>query len=470
MPAVFTCHPSVGFADGAVAAVREALRALSPTRLPASWVALSACALLLTACTPLDLVVHPTELEETLAPDASALDEELAHGELDSISDPDDLYAPERLPTFKITLDPEAEAKLGDKPREYVPAKLELIDGDTSEVLEEVGLKLKGVGSFRTLAAKAAFRIKLDKYRKHKLRGLKALTLNNSLQDSSLMAERVSYYIFRQFSVPASKANHALVYVNDVYYGVYVNIETPNEELLAHWFENPHRNLYEQDHRDFDKAESFELETNEKQPDDREHLHALQEACIANDLGRARELVDWPKFLLFEAIEAAVNQVDGYGYATNYPNNYRIYDSDTGFVFIPSGLDWTLGRVGTQDESLFVDPFWVRKTHGVLLRMCLADESCTNEYRDVLQMVASRWDDLALEQRTTEYARQIDEGLVADTRRERTVERAWASQDLRRAFVRLRAQTLREALDRQAAGLPPGNADADADADADATK
>jgi hypothetical protein len=367
----------------------------------------------------------------------------------------DDLYDPARMPIYKITLEPAAEEQLAAQPRAYVAAGLELIDSFGSERVE-VGLKLKGHGSFRTLEQKAAFRIKIDAiHERQTLRGLKALTLNNMTQDTSLMAERLSYHVFRAFGAPASRTNHALVYVNDTFFGIYANIETPNEEFLAGWFEDPHRNLYEQvSGRDFHRStgiELLELETNEKQPDDRTKLHALREACIAFDLERARELVDWPQFLLFSALEAAVNQVDGYSYALNWPNNYRVYDSDTGFVFIPSGLDWATGRVKTQDGGLFIDPFWVRPSHGVLMRMCLADQLCTDEYSAVIEMVAGRWDELELEDHLNGWSAQIAESLLTDTRRESSVKRAIDNREVRRNFIRGRAQALRDAVSRRQA-------------------
>ena len=412
----------------------------------------AACLLLLAAACADDELSPGSGLSNVLEGVESAdfleSDTELADEEA-----PYDLYDPERLPTFRLTLEQEAEIQLGEDAREYVPATLELSEGDTTESMT-VGLRLKGKGSFRALSAKAGFRIKIDKYvDDQRLRGLKDLTLNNMVQDRSLMAERLAYTAFRELGVPAPRANHSRVYVNDVYYGVYANIETPNEDFLARWFEDSSRKLYEQNGRDFDHRRavaSFELKTNEKDEDDRELLRALHDACEAFDLGRARELVDWPKFLLFSALEATVNQVDGYSYAQTTPNNYRIYDSESGVVFIPWGMDWALSNVATQDGSYYVDPFWVRPSHGVLMRMCLADEGCTAEYSEVIRTVAQSWDALSLEQQMDQWSEQIDEAFRADDRRETSVEEALESREIRREIIRGRAQTLLAALDQHA--------------------
>jgi spore coat protein CotH len=282
------------------------------------------------------------------------------------------------------------------------------------------------------------------------LHGRRALTLNNMLQDGTLMAERLAYEVFREMGAPASRANHAMVYVNDEYYGLYANIETPNEEFLEHWFDDPDRTLYEEAGRDFDRrktAQRFERETNERQSDDRENLRALEEACIASNLGRVRELVDWQKFLLFSALEAAVNQVDGYSYAQSGPNNYRIYDSAHGLIFIPWGLDWAFGPVATQDGGLFVDPFWARPKHGVLMRMCLADAECRQEYRAAVGLVAARWDGMKLEEKMARWAEQTQGAAESDERRESSYESVLADRENTLQFIRGRAQALLDAIE-----------------------
>lgn len=417
--------------------------------------------MVLTACAGEHLLERESDTDDVLgaasdselsAHDAEWVDEDpdFELGAVDPVVEPYDLYDPDRLLVFKFVIEPTAMEQLALQPREYVPAELELVQPDSSERMR-VGFRLKGEGSFRTLDGKAALRIKLDEYeRGQRLHGRRTLTLNNMMQDGTLMAERLAYEVFREMGAPASRANHAMVYVNDEYYGLYANIETPNEEFLAEWFEDPDRTLYEEAGRDFDRAktaERFERETNERQADDRENLRALEQACIASELDRVRELVDWPKFLLFSALEATVNQVDGYSYAQSGPNNYRIYDSGHGLVFIPWGLDWAFGPVATQDGGLFVDPFWVRPKHGVLMRMCLADSECRQEYREVVALVAVRWDGMKLEEKMDLWAEQTRVASESDERRESTYESVLADRENTRQFIRGRAQALFDALD-----------------------
>lgn len=428
---------------------------MSVVRWVRSEQAVSFALLCLSACA--DGVLAPgAELEEAFeateaeVPELSLVDSELGNGNEPALDASESLYGQDHLPVFHISISERTEQSLRFAPREYAPAILRVVEGDHESESVEVGLKLKGEGSFMDLDGKAAFRIKIDKYHDgQRLEGVTDLTLNNMVQDPSTVAERLAYHIFRELGVPASRSNHALVYVNDDYFGVYANVETPNEDFLARWFANPNRNLYEEKGSDFDQADGasrIELETNKKLPDDRERLIALQQACSSSDLQRARELVSWRQFLMFSALEAAVNQVDGYSYAQTGPNNYRIYDSEDGLVFMPWGLDWALGSVSTQDGGLFVDPFWVRRTHGVLLRMCLADAECTVEYKETVAQVAERWDGLELEALMDRWLAQIDEPFARDTRRNTSAELVQRQQDVRRQFIRGRAESLRAAV------------------------
>ena len=410
-------------------------------------------ALVLSAVPPLsacsDGALSPeSELVEALE---VAQDSELGKRDVSVPEDESEtIYGQDRLPAFHIRISEYAEQRLRFEPREYAPALLQLEEADKESEPLEVGLRLKGEGSFRDLDGKSAFKVKVDKYHaEQSLRGLRALTLNNMVQDHSLMAERLAYHVFRELGVPAPRSNHARVYINGVYFGLYANIETPNEDFLARWFEDADRNLYEEGGHDFDHAQgavSLERETNKKQPEDRERLLALQQACMDNDLARVRELVSWPEFLMYSALEAAVNQVDGYSYAQNGPNNFRIYDAAHGIVFLPWGLDWALGKVATQDGGLFVDPFWVRKSHGVLMRMCLADADCTEEYTEVIERVAARWDALDLEALMEDWVAQVEEAATADDRREVSYEQVQKQQAVRREVIRGRAAALRAAL------------------------
>jgi spore coat protein CotH len=71
------------------------------------------------------------------------------------------------------------------------------------------------------------------------------MTLNNMVQDGSAMHEDVSYEMFREAGVPASRVAHVELYLNGEYRGLYLHVETVDDQFLKRHFLDPDGNLYE---------------------------------------------------------------------------------------------------------------------------------------------------------------------------------------------------------------------------------
>ena len=133
-----------------------------------------------------------------------------------------------------------------DPEGEYQPATFSLTaDGQTYGPLE-VGARLKGgIGSFRPLTRKAAFKLKFDEFVDGQtFFGLEKLTLNNMVQDPTMIRETLAYEAFRSLGVPASRTGYAWLRVNGEPYGLYLNIEVLDSVSLPRWFGST-RHLYE---------------------------------------------------------------------------------------------------------------------------------------------------------------------------------------------------------------------------------
>ncbi|HTU60628.1 MAG TPA: CotH kinase family protein, partial [Polyangiales bacterium] len=242
---------------------------------------------------------------------------------------------------FDITLPQASVDALGTAPDVYTHAGLTYRD----TTLADVGIRIKGESSRRTLMQKAAFKIKLDEYVANQtLLGMKRITLNNMLSDDTYMAECLAYHVWRAAKLPAPRCNHAVVYVNDTYYGVYAHVESEDKTFLRRWFASDDGNLYEDGMADFvdGAASSFDLQTNET-ANDRTDLTALisaiGSASSATYLQDLDPVLDTAQFLRYSAMEAAVNQWDGYSYTYFEPNNFRVYHDPATrkFSFIPWG-------------------------------------------------------------------------------------------------------------------------------------
>lgn len=306
------------------------------------------------------------------------------------------MFQPYAIDVIDLQLPPASVATLEAEPEDhYVEATFSLAESDGTpggvgafSAPRPIGIRLKGGnGSFRELKdEKAAFKIKFKEFGGSKFLGLKKLTLNNMVQDPSMLHETMAYEAFRTLGVPAPRTGYAQVYVNGVNYGVHLNVETYDDVSLPHWFAST-LHLYEADTPGVDvrPGSQGEFEVDEGDEGERADLEAL--IAAAND-----ETGDWSDGMAsvadleemadMWAVERYVGHWDGYaGVALAVlppvrPNNYYLHSDDSGlFGMLPWGTDQTW-----QLDMEFDEP-----AGGLLFNDCLADESCQASYVEALR-------------------------------------------------------------------------------------
>ena len=223
---------------------------------------------------------------------------------------------------------------------DWFPATV-AIDGETHA---EVGVRKKGfLGSQSD--TKPALMLRYDKYVDGQALGgvMERMTLNNSVQDPSMVNTCLAYRVFADAGNPASRCNFATVTVNGKELGLYVHVEEIKAPMLARHFDSADGNLYEGTVSDFtaEYRGTMEKKTNEDEDDWSDVdavVTALQDPSEAG-LEALGELVDLDRFLSFWATEVLVGHWDGYA---GDRNNYHFYrEPDGKFVFIPWGVDDT---------------------------------------------------------------------------------------------------------------------------------
>ncbi|MEM9822253.1 MAG: CotH kinase family protein [Bacteroidota bacterium] len=101
---------------------------------------------------------------------------------------------------------------------------------------ENAGIRYRGSKSFTTGSKRNAFHIKLNYINKNQNhQGYKTLKLSNALRDPSMIREVLSYEIARQY-LPAPQAGYVNLYINDEYFGLFVNVEAVNGTFLEKHF------------------------------------------------------------------------------------------------------------------------------------------------------------------------------------------------------------------------------------------
>lgn len=354
----------------------------------------------------------------------------------------DVVFDPARVATYDLQLPPESIAALEADPREYARGSL-TVDGVT---LADIGVRLKGEWNYRPLGQKAAFKLKFDELVPDQtFHGLKRLVLNNSLEDPSWVAERLTYHSFRAAGLPAPRAAAGWVTVNGEPYGLYIVLEAEDKPFLRRWFADDGGNLYEEGAEDLTVGNegTFELETNEM-ANDRSDLIALIAAIAAADdetlLEDLAAILDGPKFLRFCAYEAAVLQWDGYCQTRFGPNNFRLYsDPSTGhFHFIPWGMDMSWKSY----EPSPLDPFDARS---LLFQKCLNGASCRAAYVAEVRATADRMEALDLPALVDTWGAQARPHVMADPKKEVDMDRFEATLAEVRAHAVARVAELRAA-------------------------
>jgi len=387
----------------------------------------------------------------------------------DADGDADVLYAPELLPEIEITIPPASWDALVADPYTYQPGSIRW--GDWA--LDEVGVRLKGLGSFRDLEGKAAFKIKLDEFVDgQRLGHLRRLTLNNMEQDASLVTERLGYWLFREAGALAPRCNHARVFVNGEYFGLYANVESLDDEFAEANFSPAPGNLYDITGYESDVIpggeSGYELETN-RDVNDTTDLTDLIEAVngpIDSFMADAGAAVDMDQLLTVGAVQAVIDDWDGY-----FPgaNNYKLYhDLSSGLFFVfPWGIDQSFTNESSDIYGSTGAPDLAGRRNGWLFLRCKRNAECLAEYEAAVSAAVDRMQALDLEVEMDRIIAQTADAIAEDTRRWYEDDWMVIQQDRVRSFLRARAAIVRAQLDGPLPELCGNDADDDGDGDFD---
>jgi hypothetical protein len=354
-------------------------------------------------------------------------------------TDPAWLYDPLQVTQVDLESSPDALAQLAADPGGYVPARITLRHGGGTYGPYVVGLRLKGHSSSRTLDGKAAFKVKFGfSVAGQRFFGLKGLTLNNMVQDPSMIAEASSSLLAQAAGVPTARVGYAYVTLNGAEYGLYADVETVDAVMAQRWFAGT-KHLYEADYgSDVTPGRAGGFQVDEGSSADVSDLGALGTADAAGPDGwwqRLGALADTAGLTRAFAVEHYIGQWDGYSFGTtpSQPNNYYLHSDLAGrFSLLPSGTDQT----------------WLERTsfgafgNGVLMRHCAADPSCNAAYIDALRGLATSPAVAGVASEARAIRDAIAPWRARDPRREQTVAEGEAQADAKIASMEARPAEL----------------------------
>lgn len=222
-----------------------------------------------------------------------------------------------------------------------------------------VSLHIKGsAGSLRQFDDKPALTLNFSKHAKgQSFHGFNKISLNNSVQDPTYLAEALCRELFTAAGVPAPSVTHATAVINGRDMGLYVVVEGWGKPFLHKHFPDVRGNLYE---GPFASEIHRNLQVNSgDQPDDHSDLDRLLEIIEGRDRTemwrRLGEVVDLDRFATMLALEVMTCHWDGYSLNRN---NFRVFHdrSTDRLVFLPHGMDQMFGQDGRMPPTSSIHP------------------------------------------------------------------------------------------------------------------
>ncbi len=268
------------------------------------------------------------------------------------------------VPSIYITLD-QADLDLilaagNEFSDDEYPARFIFSSPTMQDTVENVGFRLRGNTS--RVSQKKSFKVSFNTFEQgRKYNGLEKLNLNGEHNDPSIIRSKLSWDLFQEMGLPATRANHVALFVNEEYKGLYINVEHIDEQFLQSRFGNDAGNLYKclypadltyrgpngDDYNVFSgDRRIYDLklkDTDAGAYDDLAHLIDIINNSSDNDFPTAiASVLDVNTYLKILAIEVATGSWDGYWFLMN---NYYLYSNpQTGlFHFIPFDYDNTFG-------------------------------------------------------------------------------------------------------------------------------
>ncbi len=322
------------------------------------------------------------------------------------------------------------------------------------ETVDSIGFRLRGNTSRDS--QKKSFKVSFNSFIKgRQFYGIEKLNLNGEHNDPSIIRSKLCFDLFHDAGITASHANHAKVYINGKYYGLYVNVEHIDEEFLKKNFLDDSGNLwkclypadltYLGSDPNLYKAvmnnpttRAYELSTN-KTKDDYTKLSNLI-SILSNTSSAAfpdsiEKYLDVRRVLQYFAMNTLLGSWDDY---RSLMNNYYLYHnpSTNKFTLIPYDYDNTFGIDWFDINWSVADPYnYPKAVQGErpMAEKLLANDQYRDLYTHFVEFYKNNIYQLSLwEHRIDTIKSSIVDGVTEDTYR--TLDYGFTMNDFNNSF------------------------------------
>jgi hypothetical protein len=323
-------------------------------------------------------------------------------------------------------------------------------------VVENIGIRSRGFGS--RSARKPGLRVDFDRFQPtQEFLSLKSVVLDNSMQDRTMLKERLAMLLYKRMGVPAPREAHARLFINGKYFGLYTIVESVDKRFLKQTYGEDDGYLYEYkwggDYRLEDRGTDisryaplpFKPVTHEKDPNHAPLVEMLR-TIVEPPQGRFREAIspylDVKAFLTYVAVENFLADFDGFLGEWGM-NNFYLYRFDK--KKLNQFIAW-------DKDNSFSDPkypIWQNAYTNALMSKCMTDNELRDHYlRELLRAAAIAGDRGGwLEQELMAAASQVRAAAHADATKDYPNEIYDESVDALFDFVRERGAFVRREVE-----------------------
>lgn len=291
----------------------------------------------------------------------------------------DRLFDRTKVHTVDIVMNDWDELIASAASEEYDTADV-VIDG---EAYKNVGIRAKGNTSLSTVASldseRYSLKIEFDHYDStQSYHGLDKLSLNNLIQDSTMMKDYLTYTMMNEFGVRSSLCSYVFITVNGEDWGLYLAVEGVEESFLERNYGSDYGELYKPDSmsfgggrgngKDFDMGSSDvklqyiddELDsysniwnnakTDITEADQNRLIESLKKLSSGEDI---ESVVDIEQVIRYFVVHNFVCNDDSY--TGMMVHNYYLYEKDGQLAMIPWDYNLGFGTFGAGDATSTVN-------------------------------------------------------------------------------------------------------------------
>jgi len=280
------------------------------------------------------------------------------------------LFEQDTVNAIYLTIPADSFAKLYALDGKYYMANMQYTNTFATDTIDSVAIRFRGNTSLAAL--KKSIKISFNTYDSTKrYKGVRKLNLIGNHNDPTMIREKLFYDCWKKFGLPKRRMSFVNVYINNLYFGLYTNVEEIDAEWLqdANALDNsnmykcswgadlsylgPGQAAYKTASSSGDKT--YDLQTNETIDDYSDLVNfitTINNSSTTNYLTYLDTIFDYQSFLKSLALDVASGNWDDYAYNKN---NYILYhdsatkkfryvtiDADNTFGVDWSGIDWTM--------------------------------------------------------------------------------------------------------------------------------